>query len=115
MQANADLRECILKCRECSEECHETLINICLPKGGKHVEAEHVRMMLDCIQICQMSADFMTRNSPHHFDICNVCAEICEACAESCEALGEEMQVCVEACRTCANSCREMSEMKKAA
>ncbi len=115
MQSDAAIRECILHCREASEECQETLVDICLPKGGKYVKADHVKLMVDCIQICQMAADFMTRNSEYHAAICTACAEICNACADSCEALGEDMLPCVEACRLCARTCSNMGESKAAA
>jgi hypothetical protein len=103
-------------CWECRHECQETLFTHCLEMGGAHVEAAHVRLMTDCIQICQISADFMVRNSPFHAGVCAVCADICDACAISCDAIqSEEMKRCAEICRRCAASCREMSEIKHAA
>lgn len=79
----------------------------CLEVGGRHVEPAHFRLMLDCAQICQVSADFMLRASVHHADVCRACAAVCAACADSCEAVGD-MDECVQACRTCAESCGEM-------
>ena len=97
------------ECRDCFTTCQETLFNYCLPKGGKHSEAEHVKLMIDCIQICQTASDFMARGSKLHASVCNSCAEICEACAKSCENIGgEEMKKCAEVCRKCAESCRKM-------
>lgn len=84
--------------------------------GGKHAEAEHVKLMLDCIQACQTAADFMTRGSRFSAAQCIACAEVCEACAKSCDSIGgEEMKNCAEICRRCAKSCRDLSQMKKAA
>lgn len=106
----------IIICWECRTECMKTLFHHCLVMGGKHAEPKHVKLMTDCIQICQTSADFMTRGSTLHASICGACADVCEACAASCEAIGgDEMKHCAELCRKCAKSCREMSEMKKAA
>lgn len=76
--------------------------------GGEHARPEHMKLMLDCADICRTAADFMLRGSPRHGMICQSCAEICEACAEDCERIGE-MTECVEACRACAESCREMA------
>lgn len=113
---HADLQACIESCRECLQECQETLYGHCLEMGGEHVEKEHVKLMTDCIQFCQMSADFMSRGSSLHAAVCAACAEVCEACAESCERIGgERMLRCAEICRQCARSCREMGKMKKAA
>jgi hypothetical protein len=111
-----DLHDCITLCWECRTECQETLFLHCLPTGGKHVEAEHVKLMADCIQICQAAADFITRGSTLHASVCAACADVCEACAKSCESIGgEEMKRCADICRRCAQSCREMGKVKKAA
>lgn len=113
---HADLQACIQSCRECLSECQETLYGYCLEMGGEHVEKEHVRLMTDCIQVCQTAADVMSRRSTFHAALCDACAEICDACAESCEQIGDErMRRCAEICRRCAQSCREMSKMEKAA
>ena len=68
--------------------------------------------MMDCIEICQTAADFMTRGSDLHAAVCAACADVCDACAESCEMMDDdEMNACAKACRACADSCREMSKM----
>src|SRR5437660_1099394 len=103
------MQECITACWDCRHECQETLFNHCLQKGEKHVEAEHVKIMTDCIQICQTAADFMTRNSKINAEVCKICAVVCDACAESCEGIDDkEMQKCAEVCRNCAKTCRSM-------
>lgn len=111
-----DMQNCITMCWDCRTECEKTLFSHCIEEGGDHTEPDHVRIMMDCIQICQASADSMTRNSPVHMAICAACAEICEACAASCEKIsGEHMKKCAETCRRCAQSCRAMGQMKRAA
>lgn len=104
-------------CHQCHDICLDTLVNHCLPEGGEHVEQEHVKRMLDCIQICQTSADFMHRDSAHAAVVAEACAQICEACAESCESFdSEEMRRCAEMCRRCAEHCRALSrESRRAA
>jgi hypothetical protein len=106
------MRDCIQACRDCAETCLET-VRYCLEQGGRHAEASHIALLLDCAQICQTSADFMTRGSALHQRICAACAEVCERCAESCEAFGDDQQMraCAEACRRCADSCRQMAGM----
>ncbi|MDE3060799.1 MAG: four-helix bundle copper-binding protein [Pseudomonadota bacterium] len=113
---NTRLQECVRLCWECRHLCQETLFQHCLPTGGAHAGEYHVRIMVDCIQICQAAADFMTRNSPLHTSVCAACADVCEACARSCDDIGDEvMQRCAEACRACAQSCREMGRKREAA
>lgn len=111
-----EIQECIEVCWKCRDACQNTLYGHCLPKGGTHAEAEHVKLMTDCIQACQVAADFMTRDSRLHSSECAACAEICDACAQSCEHLGDaEMKRCAEICRRCAARCREMGKVRKAA
>lgn len=109
------LHHCIELCWSCRDTCQSLLFNHCLDHG--HTRPEHVRLMMDCIQICQAAADFMNRNSPLHAHVCKACAEICEACAVSCEAMGGDMEMarCAAVCRRCAQSCREMSAQLSAA
>jgi hypothetical protein len=111
IEHNAAMRSCIDACQSCHEVCVETLTH-CLMMGGEHAEADHIRTMSDCAQICATSADFMLRGSPSHQDVCAVCADICDECAESCDALdGDEMKRCADQCRACAESCREMAKI----
>jgi hypothetical protein len=115
VENNAAMRSCIDECQSCHEVCVETTAH-CLSMGGEHVEAGHLRTMMDCAQICATSADFMLRGSPLHAGVCGVCAEVCEECAESCDALeGAEMKRCADQCRRCAESCREMAKTGSAA
>jgi hypothetical protein len=107
---SAGLREVARLCWECRTECQRALFNHCLIKGGRHAEAEHVKLMTDCIQICQITADFITRDSELYDEICAACAEVCFACAESCESLGDEdMDNCAEICRRCATACLDLA------
>lgn len=108
-----DVRKCIENCLDCHSVCMET-VTYCLDKGGKHAEANHIRLLMDCAQICQTSADFMLRISEIHPKTCGICAEVCERCAKACEQLGDDemMRKCAEACRRCAESCHHMSMAK---
>ena len=102
-----NLQACINACWECRHSCQQTLFNHCLKIGGKHVEIDHVKIMIDCIQLCQTVADYMTRNSQFSLTLCEPCVIVCEKCALSCDNIGgEEMQHCAETCRHCAKICR---------
>lgn len=103
-----DLQQCIDECLNCYRTCLHTAMNHCLQMGGRHVEPEHFRLMMNCAEICRTSADFMLSSSPLHSRTCAVCAEVCDACADSCEQVGD-MDECVQACRTCAQSCHQMA------
>lgn len=58
-----------------------------------HSEPDHIRLMLSCTEICQISADFMLLGSHFHTRTCGVCAEICEQCAQDCGRMGDDAQM----------------------
>lgn len=99
---------CINECLDCHKTCLSEAMTRCLEMGGAHVEPHHFRLLLNCAEICQASANFMLMNSPLHTIVCDVCAQVCEACAQSCDEV-EGMAECAAQCRKCATSCREMS------
>ena len=109
---NANMKQCIENCTECHNICVATLAH-CLDMGGMHVEAAHLKSLLDCADTCRASADFMLRGSELHAQVCGVCAEACERCAKSCAQFGDdvEMKACADVCRRCAASCHEMARM----
>lgn len=105
------LKQCIENCSRCHQICL-SMLEHCQTKGGSHAAASHLRLLGDCAEICQTSANFMLRNSPLHHLTCAACAEICNLCATECATLDsqdEHMQECARACQTCAASCQEMS------
>lgn len=102
------MESAIKACLDCHSTCLQTAMNDCLEEGGRHVGAAHLRLMLNCAELCQTSANFMLSNSPLHARVCAVCAEACEACARSCEEIGG-MADCRDECLRCAKSCRSMT------
>lgn len=107
---SGEMQICIDNCMTCHQVCTVTLSH-CFNKVGEHVQADHLKSLIDCAQICTVSADFMSRESNLHPSVCAVCAEACLACAESCEkfANDEVMKNCAEMCRSCADSCKQMA------
>lgn len=111
MQTQNTMQSCIAVCSHCHEICLHTAMTHCLAVGGEHVETTHFRLMLNCAEVCQMSANFLLSHSAFHQQITAICSDICEACAKSCEQVGG-MEDCVKACRECAESCRKMADTK---
>jgi hypothetical protein len=136
-QAKPSMRECIDNCTRCHNVCLETF-NYSMWLGGSYSESVHLRLLLDCAEICATSANFMLRGSDLHRETCRVCAVVCENCATDCERyavpgtgagapmsrhsgpphvskenMDEQMKYCAEVCRQCASSCRQMAEMPR--
>ncbi len=105
---DAGMHDAIKACLDCHSLCLKMAMSYCLERGGRHVEQQHFRLILNCAELCQTSANFMLSGSPLHGRVCAVCAEACEACAKSCEQVGD-MRECVEECQRCARSCRTMA------
>lgn len=108
--ANPEVDRCIDDCYNCARSCNATVAH-CLEKGGKHAEAQHIALMIDCAAICETAAGSMGRNSNVHGTICRACAEVCRQCETDCRSFRDDpmMQECADACRKCAESCERMA------
>ncbi len=106
-----EMKKCIQLCRDCHAMCIQTIAH-CLKFGGRHATPDHIRLMVDCAQMCATSADYMVRESPFHDRICRLCSELCKECEKDCQQVaGDDQMVkeCIEMCRKCAASCERMA------
>lgn len=106
-----NLEQCIRDCLACYQECMSCIPH-CLGEGGKHAEEKHITLMLECAQMCNLSATFMQLRGGFAHELCQLCAKICEACETSCRSVDPNdsmMQKCADMCRSCAVSCRNMA------
>ncbi len=106
-----NMQSCIDACSSCHQVCLQMAMKHCLESGGKHVDPEHFRLMMNCADICQISANLQLSGSTFSSRLCELCADVCEACANSCRNL-DGMEDCVRACEACAASCRSMAAIK---
>jgi hypothetical protein len=109
----AHMQGCIADCRNCRRVCLKS-IAYCRKMGGKHADPAHLRLLADCADICQTSANFMRRGSEFHADTCSLCTKVCQACEKSCAQFPNDaqMKACGAECRKCASSCQAMAGMK---
>lgn len=110
LQSGISMEQCIRDCLECYQECLRC-ISHCLSQGGKHAEKEHITLLMECAQMCNMSATLMLMRGQFSNEHCQLCAQVCEACGQSCTSLDSDdamMQDCADMCRKCADSCRDM-------
>lgn len=107
-----NMEQCIRDCIECYQECTRCIPH-CLSQGGEHVEQKHILLMMECAQICNMSATLMMlKGGQFAYEHCQLCAKVCDACEESCNSIDPDdsmMQKCADMCRKCADSCRSMA------
>jgi hypothetical protein len=104
---NKLIQECLFACWDCRHECQKIFFTHCLEMGKSHLTKDHVKAMTDCIQICQITADFLTRESVHYNKVTEACATVCEECAASCKKIGDETMLhCAKMCMECADKCR---------
>lgn len=130
------MQECIANCLACYESC-TAAIGYSLSRGARYAEPLHIRLLMDCAEICHASASFMLRGSDFHNRMCELCARVCLDCAQSCDrfavpAVGtgaamshhsgkapddlehadDRLSECSAVCRRCAESCRKMANQE---
>lgn len=106
-----EMKQCIQLCQDCHALCLQT-VDHCLKLGGRHAAADHIRLLLDCADMCETTAHYLLRGSSFHERICRLCADVCRQCGENCGQLAgddELLKRCAELCRRCGGSCERMA------
>ena len=62
-----------------------------LRHGGGESTNHIIRVLSDCVEMCQTAANFMLRGSPNHKTTCGVNAEICREVAEECGKFDDDV------------------------
>ncbi|MBA3707114.1 MAG: four-helix bundle copper-binding protein [Bacteroidetes bacterium] len=93
------LSECVNECSYCASAC--------LEEQDVKMLARCIKLNIDCAEICNLAASYLSRESENIDRIINQCAEICEICAKECEKHKhmEHCKRCAEKCRACAEAC----------
>lgn len=110
---SSQIEETMRALRHCHQTCLGMAMTHCLEMGGAHARPQHLRLMMDCAQICATTADFLARKSQFHNHMCGFCADVCETCATDCENIGD-MRASVDACRACVAACRQAARLDHA-
>lgn len=99
-------KELINTLNECAAECNHCT-TACLEEQDVKMLARCIKLNIDCVEICKLTASYIARGSEHAEHVMKECAEICEACAAECEKHKhmEHCKQCAEACRRCAEAC----------
>ena len=105
------MQACIDACNRCAQSCYECM-RACLDMPDVAERRECIALLIECAQMCQMSAAMMAMGGRFHREHCELCAKVRDACAEECGKFPEEhCRRCAEACRNCAEECRKMAAM----
>lgn len=104
-----EMRQAIDKARECERICQETF-NHCLEMGGRHAAPSHLRILLDCAEVCGTASGTLLRGAVNG-PLWAACIAACEVCEASCRNVGDDdqMRACAEACRACADACAPLA------
>jgi hypothetical protein len=100
-----ETKECITALQACHAACLQFATFDCLEGGILQVEANRIRLMLDCAEICQTAANFLIRDSDHYLRVCREAAVICEDLSSVCCKITTMKRVLV-ACNNCVSACR---------
>lgn len=106
---SSDMERCIDDCTS-MHQVALTASGHALRHGGNENSNHVIRVLSDCIEMCQTAANFMLRGSPNHKKTCGLNAEICREVAEECGKFDDEpMQRVVQMATRCAESCEAMA------
>lgn len=104
-----DADSCLQACLHCQQVCRKTAFDMS-PAAASEANADDIRMLFECAELCRLSADWQLSGSQYSRQICAVCAQVCRECESRC--VGKiDMEECEYVCRRCAESCEAMSAM----
>lgn len=99
-----EAERCIDALQACYAVCMRSVSYGYVKESGP-LQEEHVRLMIDCAEMCQTAANFLIRESDHYLRICREAAEICKDLVSSCEGV-DGMEGILSICDECVSACR---------
>jgi hypothetical protein len=106
---DADMEQCIDACTR-THQVALTVSGHALRHGGEENSNHLIRVLSDCVEMCQTAANFMLRGSPNHKKTCGLNAEICREVARECGKFDDEpMNKMARVATECAESCEKMA------
>lgn len=105
-------QKCIDECNRCAQACYECF-KACLEEPDIQARKNCLALLVECAQMCQMSAAHMAMDGQFAKEHCGVCAAICEKCAQECSMFNDDhCTECAQICQDCANECKSMAGMQ---
>jgi hypothetical protein len=111
MMTKSKYQTCIDECNKCEQVCYECF-RACLNEPDVNARKSCISMLIECVQMCQMSSAMMAMEGQFSKQHCGLCATVCDKCAQECEMFNDDhCKQCAVECRTCADECRKMTNM----
>lgn len=111
LQLNNDilsLQDCINACVKCAQTCNKCF-KACLEKDPINEMKVALSILVDCAEICYVTAVSMSKDNTFSEELSSACAKLCEKCASICEVYDDLVcQDSVKACKECAAECRRI-------
>ncbi|MBP0600648.1 hypothetical protein J8I26_21220 [Herbaspirillum sp. LeCh32-8] len=104
-----EVDSCQQACLHCHEVCRKIAFDVSAG-AGQGMRLDDVRLLFECAELCQLSANWQLSGSQYCRQICAVCAQLCRECESRC-AGKMNMEECEYVCRRCAESCEAMAAM----
>lgn len=102
-----DMKSCIEACLSCHEACTETTARLRMQGPG---DEGQIGALLDCAELCRLTASLVSRDSPLHAMAAALCAESCQRAARDCQRIDDDaMRRVAETCRRTADQCRRIA------
>ncbi|MDF2839357.1 MAG: hypothetical protein K0Q99_128 [Clostridia bacterium] len=103
------LQGCIEACIKCAQACNKCFKS-CLENDNINEMKLALSTLVDCAEICYVTAVNMSQDNSFSEDLIKACADLCDTCATICEVYEDlSCQASVEACRKCAAECRKIT------
>ena len=97
--------------QECAAIC-ENMTTMVLKKPDLNLRVNQLRLLQDCADICDLTEDYVARQSHFSRAIADDCANICDVCGTECARFPDmESQSCAQICFQCADECRKFTMM----
>lgn len=104
------VNDCTRDCLECNYVCQQTIAH-CLRKGVPYSNPLAIGLLQDCVELSQVAANLMIRDSTMYPQLSQLCAELCQKSAEICRQMSDDEQLyhCAHVLYQCAESCAHVA------
>jgi hypothetical protein len=101
------MKSCVDACLACHDACMEITAKLRMQGPG---DEGQIGALLDCAELCRLTASLVGRDSPLHAMAAALCAESCRRAARDCERINDAaVRRVADICRRTADRCRRIA------